>query len=79
MSSYNLLPQWTWTDLEEATALLIKVPDLDLARLHLLRGLKEDAQQMSPVELLREVLAVALLLQPPGMATNHPQQAPLPA
>lgn len=69
VSKYPSLPHWSWIDLEAALERFGNDPTHSLARAHLFQGLKADAEQMSPTQLLHEVLAIAALLGAPAGGT----------
>lgn len=62
----NLLPQWTWEDLEDVLTGFSASGANDPVRMHLLRGLADDAQQATPRELLKQVLSAGWVLAQMG-------------
>jgi hypothetical protein len=62
----NLLPQWTWDDLEAALEAFSPLGPNDPVRDHLLRGLAEDASRLSPRELLQQVLSAGWVMAQMG-------------
>ncbi|GAA0655293.1 hypothetical protein [Brevundimonas lenta] len=71
----NLLPQWTWEDLEAALDGFSPSGANDPVRQHLLRGLADDAEQSSPREFLQQVLSAGWVMaqvgaQNPDSATD---------
>ncbi len=76
----NLLPQWTWEDLEAALEGFAPQGAGDPVREHLMRGLAEDARRATPRELLQQVLSAGWVMaqmgaQQGGSATDLPRAA----
>lgn len=76
----QLLPQWTWEDLE--TALSHFGTEHETARStqrHLLEGVREQAPALSATELLKELMSVAWIVgSVAASATSRPQVDVLP-
>lgn len=62
----NLLPQWTWEDLEAALDGFAPRGAGDPVREHLMRGLADDAQSATPRELLQQVLSAGWVMAQMG-------------
>ena len=60
------LPHWTWEDLEAALAAFSPMGAKDPVRSHLLRGLADDAAELTPQELLRQVLSAGWVMAQVG-------------
>lgn len=66
----NLLPHWTWEDLEAALEGFSPLGANDPVRAHLLRGLADDARQASPRELLKQVLSAGWVMAQMGARSD---------
>lgn len=62
----NHLPHWTWADLEAALDGFGPSGANDPVKAHLMRGLAEDAAQIPPRELLRQVLSAGWVMAQMG-------------
>ena len=76
----NLLPHWTWEDLEAALDGFAPPGESDPVREHLMRGLAEDARRATPRELLQQVLSAGWVMaqmgaRQGGSATDLPHVA----
>ena len=76
----NLLPQWTWEDLEAVLDGFAPPGAGEPVREHLMRGLADDAQSATPRELLQQVLSAGWVMaqmgaRQGGSATDLPRAA----
>lgn len=79
-SQTKTLPHWTWDDLEAALNGFSPLGPEDPVRAHLLRGLADDAQRATPLELLQQVLSAGWVMaqvgaQSGGSATGRRPEA----
>lgn len=72
----NLLPQWTWEDLEAALEGFSPSGANESVRQHLLRGLADDAERSSPRELLQQVLSAGWVMAQVGAQNPDLDTAP---
>ena len=76
----NLLPHWTWEDLEAGGPGSAPRGPRAPGREHLMRGLAEDARRATPRELLQQVLSAGWVMaqmgaRQGGSATDLPHVA----
>lgn len=64
------LPHWTWDDLEAALDAFSQGGQTDPVRAHLMRGLADDAGQVDPRELLRQVLSAGWVMAQVGARSD---------
>ena len=77
MASHNTpLPHWTWDDLEAALDGFSPQGADDPLRAHLMRGLTDDAGQVDPRELLRQVLSAGWVMAQVGAQSGASAIAP---
>lgn len=71
------LPHWTWDDLEAALDAFSPGGPNDPVRAHLMRGLADDAGQVDPRELLRQVLSAGWVMAQVGAQRRDSDTGPL--
>lgn len=72
------LPHWTWDDLEAALNGFSPLGADDPVRAHLMRGLADDAEQVSPRELLQQVLSAGWVMAQVGAQSRASAIVPHP-
>ncbi len=65
-SQTKALPHWTWEDLEAALNGFSPLGPNDPVRAHLMRGLWDDAERATPLELLQQVLSAGWVMAQVG-------------
>lgn len=66
VSRTKALPHWTWDDLEAALDGFSPLGPNDPVRAHLMRGLWDDAEVATPLELLQQVLSAGWVMAQVG-------------
>lgn len=73
MSSHEQpLPQWTWGDLEAALNGFSPMGADDPVWAHLMRGLMDDAESLSPRDLLTQILSAGWVMAQVGAQRTAP-------
>ena len=72
VSQAQTLPLWTWGDLEAALDGFNPRGEDDPVRNHLMRGLMDDAESLSPRDFLKQVLSTGWVMAQMGARSGQP-------
>lgn len=72
VSQAPTLPIWTWGDLEAALDGFNPRGEENPVRDHLMRGLMDDLESLSPRDFLKQVLSTGWVLAQMGASSGHP-------